>query len=354
MYHAVNLKNILLITFIDMFQYYWQIAKKMNRRRLTNLIGLRFSFYWMKWTGRSHARFLPFSASIEPTTACNLGCSECPSGLKQFTRKTGKIDVQNHKTWLHELAPTVFYVNYYFQGEPFLHPQFLDLINEATKQKVYSSTSTNGHFITKTIAEQIVDAGLGQLIISVDGMTQTTYEAYRVHGQLEKVLNATSLIVQAKKDKKSNTPHIVWQFLVVQPNEHEIDLLFSKAKDFYVDEVRLKTAQVYDYENGNPLIPKNEKYSRYRRNSVGKYVIKNTLLNECWRMWSSTVLTWDGKVVPCCFDKDAKHILGTMSTESFKTVWKNKAYQSFRKAVFSERETIDICKNCTEGTKVFT
>ncbi|MBU2018432.1 MAG: SPASM domain-containing protein [Bacteroidetes bacterium] len=337
-----------------MFQYRWQIAKKMNLRRLTNLIGLRFSFYWMKWTGRSHARFFPFSATIEPTTACNLGCPECPSGLKKFTRETGKIDIDKHRDWLKELSPTVFYVNYYFQGEPFLHPQFLELIQEATKQKVFSSTSTNGHFITEKKANEIIDSGLGQLIISIDGMTQKTYEAYRINGKLDKVLAATELILNIKKARKSKTPHVVWQFLVVQPNEHEIEMLFTKAKEFEVDEVRLKTAQVYDFENGNPLIPKNEKYSRYRRNVSGKYVIKNKLLNECWRMWSSTVLTWDGKVVPCCFDKDAEHVLGSLENENFQRTWRNKRYSNFRKAVFNDREAIDICRNCTEGTKVFT
>ncbi|HRB92899.1 MAG TPA: SPASM domain-containing protein, partial [Chitinophagales bacterium] len=75
-----------------------------------------------------------------------------------------------------------------------------------------------------------------------------------------------------------------------------------------------KTAQVYDYENGNELIPENEQYSRYRKNSDGTYSIKNSLENSCWKLWHSCVITWDGKVVPCCFDKDAQHQLGDLKS----------------------------------------
>jgi hypothetical protein len=81
----------------------------------------------------------------------------------------------------------------------------------------------------------------------------------------------------------------------------------------------LKTAQVYDYKNGNELIPENEQYSRYKKNSDGTYSIKNSLENNCWKLWHSCVITWDGKVVPCCFDKDAQYQLGDLQTHSFST-----------------------------------
>ena len=255
---------------------------------------------------------------------------------------------------LTSLGKQLFYINYYFQGEPFLHPQFLDLIIEAKKRKIYTATSTNAHFITKEKAADIVRSGLDRMIISIDGLTQATYEQYRVNGQLSKVIEGTKHIVEAKKKLNSSTPHLIFQFLVVQPNEHEIAHVFQLGKELGIDEVRLKTAQLYDYENGNALMPKNEKYSRYTLGKDGKYHPKYKLLNQCWRMWSSTVLTWDGKVVPCCFDKDAKHVLGELSTMEFKKIWHSARYSNFRKAVFTNRQDIDICKNCSEGTKVWT
>ncbi len=291
--------------------------------------------------------------SIEPTTACNLGCPECPSGLKQFTRPTGKLDLNLHHQMIQQLKKSVFYINYYFQGEPFLHPQFLELIRTAKKERIYTATSTNAHFIDKKKALDIVNSGLDRLIISIDGLTQETYENYRVHGKLEKVIEGTKHLLDAKRTLNSKTPHLIFQFLAVKPNEHEIDDVFQLGKELGIDEVRIKSAQLYDYERGNPLMPENEKYSRYALQSDGTYKLKYKTGNHCWRMWSSSVLTWDGKVVPCCFDKDAKHVLGSISDTSFRNIWNHPKYTSFRQSVLSHRNQIDICQNCSEGSKVW-
>lgn len=296
---------------------------------------------------------MPFSLSIEPTTACNLACPECPSGLKKFTRPTGKLDLMLHRTMIQQLKRSVFYINYYFQGEPFLHPEFLDLIKEAKRNKIYTSTSTNAHFIDKKKATEIVGSGLDRLIISIDGLTQKTYENYRINGDLEKVLQGTRNILWAKEELRSKTPHLIFQFLAVKQNEHEISDVLRLGTELNIDEVRIKSAQLYDYKNGNPLIPENEKYSRYKQQKDGTYRLKKETGNHCWRMWSSCVLTWDGKVVPCCFDKDAKHVLGTINGAPFKNIWHNPQYNSFRQAILTGRNKIEICQNCSEGAKVW-
>lgn len=329
------------------------ILRHLSARRIANLFALRMSYHLSQLTQKSIIWGKPFTVSIEPTTACNLGCSECPSGLKSFTRPTGKLDLEVNRKLLRSLGKQLFYINYYFQGEPFLHPQFLELVREAKKHRIYTATSTNAHFITPQKAAEIVASGLDRLIISIDGLTQQTYESYRVHGSLQKVLTGTENLVAAKKKAGSATPHLIFQFLVVKPNEHEVAAIFEKAKELEVDEVRLKSAQVYDYQNGHPLIPDNEKYARYRRQSDGTYRLKYKTRNHCWRMWSSCVLTWDAKVVPCCFDKDATQVLGTALEENFGVLWKSAAYQQFRQAVLTGRNEIEICKNCSEGAKVW-
>ena len=318
-----------------------------------NVFRLRWSYFVAKITKRNYHKGYPFSLSIEPTTACNLGCPECPSGLKQFTRPTGKLDLELHRTMLDQVKRSVFYINYYFQGEPFLHKDFLELIKDAKKRRIYTATSTNAHFITDEMARDIVRSGLDRMIISIDGMTQETYEQYRVHGKLSKVLEGTEALLKAKEELNSNTPHLIFQFLAVKPNEHEIPAVLKLGAEMGVEEVRIKTAQLYDYENGNPLMPENEEYSRYKKGPDGKYRLKYKTGNKCWRMWSSSVITWDGKVVPCCFDKDAKHILGEVGLNNFRSIWKSPRYQSFRSAVLTNRNEIDICKNCSEGAKVW-
>jgi len=336
-------RNSLWIAWLKVLSFY----------RIWNLLLLGLSYYASRIFGKAYHWGLPYHVSFEPTTACNLGCPECPSGLKQFTRATGKLKVDHHADWLKSMASHLVYVTYYFQGEPFLHPQFLSLIVEAKKHRVFTATSTNAHFIDNTNAEEIVRSGLDQLIISVDGVSQEVYEQYRVHGDLEKVWTATKALVEAKKRLKSSTPQLIFQCLAVKPNEAQIPEIFTKANELGVDEVRIKSAQLYDYENGNPLMPENEEYRRYRQGKNGKFTLKNPGGNRCWRMWSGCVITWDGKIVPCCFDKDAQHTLGSLQTTSFRDVWKSKAYRHFRNSILTNRSQIEICQNCSEGSKVW-
>ena len=311
------------------------------------------SFYWSKWTATAQQMGKPLAVAIEPTTACNLGCPECPSGLKSFSRPTGNLKKEMYQKAIDQLYKDTFYLTFYFQGEPYINPSFLEMVEYAAQKKMYTTTSTNAHFLNSENAKRTVESGLDRLIISIDGTTQETYENYRVGGQLEKVLQGTKNIIHWKKQLKSKTPHVIFQFLVVRPNEHQIDEVYELAKELGVDEVKLKTAQVYDYKNGNDLIPLNNQYSRYREQEDGTYAIKNSLENNCWKLWHSCVITWDGKVIPCCFDKDASHQLGDLSKSRFDEIWTGETYQAFRDQLFKGRDQIDICKNCSEGTKVW-
>lgn len=331
----------------------WSFCSKMTFKRLWNASKVYSSFYLTKWLKRPIQWGLPFSVSIEPTTACNLRCPECPSGLRAFSRNTGNLKADFFRKIIEELGEQLFYLTFYFQGEPYINPAFLEMVTFAHERGIYTATSTNGHFLNDKNAKATVEAGLDRLIISVDGTTQEVYEAYRKEGDLEKVLEGARKVVYWKKQLKSTTPHIIFQFLVVRPNEHQIEEVKALAKEIGVDEVKLKTAQVYDYEQGNPLIPTIEKYARYAQQADGSYIIKNELLNHCWKLWHSCVITWDGWVVPCCFDKDAQYRLGSLQHESFAAVWHNEAYQSFRAQLLKGRDQIDICTNCTEGCRVW-
>ncbi|MFM7838372.1 MAG: radical SAM/SPASM domain-containing protein, partial [Chitinophagaceae bacterium] len=242
----------------------------------------------------------------------------------------------------------------YFQGEPYLNPEFLNLIRYATDKGLYTATSTNGHYLTDEMARKTVESGLDRLIISLDGTTQEVYEQYRKGGQLDKVIAGARNIVYWKKKLKSRTPFIFFQFLVVRPNEHQIEAAKRLALEIGVDQVRFKTAQINDYANDpHQLIPTLSRYSRYTRNQQGQRVLKNQLVNHCWRLWHAPVITWDGWMVPCCFDKDAEHRMGNLQQSSFRDIWTNPSYQNFRTQVRTGRGQIPICSNCSEGLQVW-
>ncbi|HUR30269.1 MAG TPA: radical SAM protein [Saprospiraceae bacterium] len=331
-----------------------RFLSKVTLQKIANAVSLFVSFQFTKILGKPVQWGRPMTISIEPTTACNLRCPECPSGLRSFTRETGNMKEDFFRKLIDDMHRQLLWLIFYFQGEPYINPKFLDMVNYAHQRGIYTITSTNGHFLHPENAKKTVQSGLDRILISLDGSTQEVYEQYRKEGHLETVLQGARNLVQAKKEENSSTPHIIFQMLVVKPNEHQIDEIKKLAKEIGVDEVKLKTAQVYDYANGNDLIPTQKKYSRYHQDPSGEWKIKNELLNQCWKLWHACVITWDGLVVPCCFDKDASHKMGDLKKQSFKEIWKGISYQYFRSQLRKGRDQIDICTNCTEGCKVWT
>ncbi len=329
-------------------------ARKITFYRLWNGLKVLSSFYVSRLLKRPVQWGYPVSISFEPTTSCNLRCPECPSGLRAFTRPTGMLQEDFFTKTIKEIHKELLYLIFYFQGEPYLNTDFLTMVRYAADHKIYTATSTNAHYLNDENAKKTIESGLDRLIISIDGTTQETYKQYRVGGNLEKVIAGAKNIVKWKKELNSKTPFIIFQFLVVKHNEHQIEDVKKLGKEIGVDQVRFKTAQVYDYVNDpNNLIPVNEKYSRYKKNKDGSFKSKNKMANHCWKLQHANVITWDGLVVPCCFDKDAQHRLGNLKNESFKEIWHNNNYKQFRSELMKSRKNIDICANCSEGTSVW-
>ena len=327
---------------------------KLSAARIWNATKVYSSYYLSRLLGKPIQWGYPIAISFEPTTSCNLRCPECPSGLRAFTRPTGMLKKDFFTQTIDDIHRQLLYLIFYFQGEPYLNPDFLEMVRYASSKKLYTATSTNAHYLSDENARRTIESGLDRLIISIDGTTQDVYQQYRVGGNINKVIEGAKRIVKWKKELKSRTPFVVFQFLVVKPNEHQIEDVKRLAAEIGVDDVWFKTAQVYDYKNDpNQLIPSVSKYSRYRKDNNGETQVKNKLNNHCWKLWHANVITWDGVVVPCCFDKDAQHQLGDLKGQSFREIWHNDNYRTFRKQLMTGRENIDICANCSEGTKVW-
>jgi len=317
--------------------------------KIINWVKLQIS-YRLSFFGWQRLRNLsPSFISVEASNYCNLHCPECPVGIqkKQKSDKT-TFDIDLYKKLVDELKPTLQHIILYFQGEPFLHRQLNELISYAHEARIYTSTSTNGQFINEETAEKIVLSGLDKLIISLDGITQEAYQSYRIGGDLQKTLRGIEELVKWKQRLKSATPLLEIQFLVLKTNEHQIKEVKKIGKKLGVDRVRLKSAQLYDFKDGNALMTSKNKHSRYKKNKVGKYEIKGSQSNRCWRLWSGAVVNTKGDILPCCFDKESEYSFGNISTsESFYSCWHNEKASDFRGKILQNRKQFEICRNCT-------
>lgn len=313
-----------------------------------NIVRVQFSYRLSLLRKKPVLWGKPYSISIEPVDFCNLSCPECPVGAGQLTRRKQHIDYSLFDKILNETAPDLVWLMLYFQGEPYLHRNIFDLIRASVQRGIYTAISTNAQLISDRYAEQTVRSGLHRIIISLDGITQETYEAYRRNGQLNKVLEGMANLRRWRKRLHSATPFIVAQFIVFRSNQHQLNEVRAFAKAAGADKVEIKTAQLYDFENGNPLMTDIDRYSRYRKTGDGRYEIKSRLPNRCFRLWSGTVITAAGDVLPCCFDKDAAQSMGNIRSQSLYRIQKNEPYMQFRNDILHHRKNCEMCRNCTE------
>jgi radical SAM protein with 4Fe4S-binding SPASM domain len=322
--------------------------KTVTWRKLLNSIKLTLSYLYSTATKQPWVNGLPTTVTIEPTTLCNLKCPECPSGNGQLRRRKGNTEMKVYDHCINQIKKTTLWFLLYFQGEPFLHPELFRMIEKARRNNLYTILSTNGHFLNATNCERIIQSGLNRIIISLDGTEEATYSQYRKNGDFHKVTEGIKQLVKTKKAMKTRAPLIILQFLVFRHNQDQVKSIKELGKSLGVDSVQVKSAQIYNFREKTENIPTKTKYSRYSFKSNNEPELKSKLNNKCRRLWYTTVITADGEILPCCFDKQADYTMGNVLQNPFQKTWQNEAYNNFRQNVITHRRAISICKNCTE------
>ena len=320
-------------------------------RRTANLLKLYISFWISRLLRRPVLWGRPLAVSVEPGTACNLHCPECPTGAGILGRPKGLMPLSLFSSIIEDMSPELTVLNLYLQGEPLLHPGFTEMVKVASQKNIYTITSTNGQVFDRKIAEDLVDNGLSEIYFSLDGVTQTTYEKYRKGGDIEKVKKAIKTLAEVKREKEKSDPLIVVQFIVFKHNEHEIEEFRSLAKVLGADRAEIKTAQFNEFSNGEVEPPEDPRYRRYADAAALK--LKGRTYNHCWKSWMSMVFTWNGAALPCCYDKDGIYAMGSYSKGKFNAIWYGEKNRHFKTMILQRKRDIDICKNCTEGRNIF-
>jgi MoaA/NifB/PqqE/SkfB family radical SAM enzyme len=289
---------------------------------------------------------MPLAVSVELTNECNLGCPECYTGAGLITRERGFMSRMLFGQIVSDLGPYLYNINLHFQGESMMHPDFFWFLERCSG--LNSTLSTNGHFLSVENAGRVARSGLRTLVISLDGMDQGVYSLYRVNGEIERVLEGVKNVRESIRLNKSRL-RLVLQFIVHAGNEHQLPLVKKFARETGAA-IRLKSMQVINSNTHSSWLPSLIKFRRYYFDG-NRYIIRNTFPNRCSRPWFNPVITWEGKVLPCCFDKDARHLMGDLSRNSFAEIWNGEPFRSFRGRILSGRKDIDICSNCTSGLR---
>jgi len=290
----------------------------------------------------------PVSVMIEPISRCNLQCPLCPIGARELKRELGTMSLESFKKILDNLGKQLRVVALWNQGEPTINDALPEMIREANSRGIYTMTSTNGTLLLRRrLVERLIDSGLDEIIFSIDGLTQETYQTYRVGGHLDTVIEGMRALRALRDDRAKKRPKIVMQWLPMKHNQHELPLLRETAAAWGADTVEIKTTQIYTDAQAEIFLPDIEELRRYERKSQ-RWETKRAR-QSCRRLWFSTVLDWDGTVVPCCFDKDEEFPMGNALLQDFSEIWRGEGYKKMRRLLLSQGRTLDMCQNCTEG-----
>jgi radical SAM protein with 4Fe4S-binding SPASM domain len=326
-----------------------------NLREAINLIKIGAGLGLSLLTKKTFVWGSPVIAHIEPTSLCNLQCPLCPSGNGSLTRVRERMDYENFKTIIDKLPQTIKMLLLWNQGEPFIVKDLPKMIRYAKRRDIYLVTSTNGHYFRKEkMVHSIVKSGIDEVIVSLDGVDQEVYEKYRVGGRLDWVFEGIERLTRTKYLYRSKTPMIHLQFILMRHNIQQKDDMIRIGQKLGADRISFKTVQVTGFEGGENYLPNDPEFTRYQqKTSDGQYITRKRRFfpDDCLRLWYSTVINCDGRISPCCFDKDGDYELGNLISESFSEIWKGEKYQGFRQHLLKDRYNLEMCQDCSEGVK---
>ena len=309
-----------------------------------NLMVSGCSFLKSMITRKAAISGMPVTVSVELTNHCNLKCPECFCGSGKMTREKGFMDTGLFGRITDELKPFLLEMSLYFQGESMLHPLFGSFLEKA--EGIRTTLATNGHFLSPDNAEMLALSGLNKLIVSLDGLDQDSYSQYRHNGDFRVVTEGIGNMSAAIRKHHSSCELII-QFLVNRENEHQIPGMKRFAREMKA-RLKLKSMQVINADSHEKWLPSDKKFRRYELKG-DEYTILSSLSDNCKRLWFNPVICWDGKVIPCCFDKDADHVLGDLNDNTFREIWTGRPYRLFRQRILSNRKMTAMCRNCTSG-----
>jgi radical SAM protein with 4Fe4S-binding SPASM domain len=229
-----------------------------------------------------------------------------------------------------QIAESAYKVVLHNWGEPLLHPKIADMVAYASRKGLATELSTDLNNLRDELPTDLVRAGLGRLVVSLDGATQGSYELYRQGGTLETVLSNIARMAEAKRRMHSRSPCLEVQILVMRHNEHELEQIERGARRAGANrcELGFTIVNTLDRRQMEEWLPTDNRYSRYDA-STGRDRF-NQPGTRCSWLWRSLVVNWDGTVYPCCnFDRMAAEV-GDLTKIDLRGLWNSPAYQELR------------------------
>lgn len=285
--------------------------------------------------------FYPDRLYLELTNKCNFQCIMCPNGRGLMERKKGFMDYELFKSIIDEMGPHVQTVVLHIWGESLLHPRIFDIIKYCQRYDLRTELSTNSSLLDEKLINNILDSGLDAIYLCIDGFTKETYEKVRKMGDYEKTVKNVEDFLAIKKLKGLDKPSVYLQIIIMKETLDEVEKFKKRWSIGGVDKINIKPLDTW----GGQVSDINDLQIERNKGRTTKTMF--TKRYHCPNIWYHAHIYWDGTLVCCDRDFDAKNSLGNVS-EGVMKLWSGPKMEELR------RKHIDLnldgipCSNCNE------
>lgn len=298
---------------------------------------LSMPFKWLAYnTGRVVVPTNPDRLYVESTNQCNLSCIMCPKGLGEITRPVGRMDPALFRSIVDEMAPRVETAVLHIWGEPLLHPTLGEMIRYCHQRGLRTEISTNALELTEERSRELLDSGLNTIYLCLDGTNSEEYRKIRRGGDYEKTRKNILRFVEMRRKKGQNAPRVHLQMV-------EMNLTADQTSDFQqqwrmdgVERVHIKA-----FDSWARQIRKIRDLSRENDQHLPPRF-------SCPNLWYHVHIYWDGTLVCCDRDYDARYPLGNVAGGVMRA-WNGEAMVELRRKHRSgDLDDVPSCSHCTE------
>lgn len=293
-------------------------------RNIKNRIALAKSYLLRK----DRLNAFPFEVALGITNRCNLDCVFCP---RRFGRRPpGNMSLDLLKNLLAQVAPYVDAVDLSFDGEPFLHPQWVECVEACHQRGIRAILQTNALLMDESLAREVLAVGVDSITFSIDAATPETYFRLKPAGDFERVVaNAERFLRLARS--RSRRPVMTVQFIRTPENAPEVETFLRHWRGRGADYIRVKPLMNF-------------------AGSLGQSP-RRPLRKPCILLWPSIAVHWDGAVPLCCMEIEGRTKMGDANKERLESIIDNEAFREVRELHLKGRaREHPVCRNCDVPT----
>lgn len=310
---------------------------------------------------------------LDVVNSCNSNCQLCPTGVG-YAHPLGMMSFARFKELIDRVEHKVWFVGLHSWGEPTLHPDIVKMVDYCSSKAIMTSMSSNIHVYNEDVYAGLFNAGLSHLSMSMHGLSQESYEAYRPGMRYEPNRANLQSISKLRDRLEAYGTSLDMVFAVTAFNEHEVPLLDDFANSENLDSVVVYRASynvrfvLKDLDMNDVHLQRHELEKRVRAHldkwmaKDSKYVMKryyeiyerpemllsNEVTDDCRDPWTVMYINYRGDVSPCCGSYDyGNDTLGNVFEENPFEIWNNRKYVDSRRHLTGKScGTDNLCASC--------